>query len=90
MLFVQFIGEILGGFAVVWYLIMMFDVYLIGRKDKIFIVAEPPVTLEKEPDLFNDLMHAHRISMVCLAVGILIAVMMIFHDFRLLKLVHWG
>lgn len=90
MLLVQFIGEILGGFAVVWYLIMMFDVHLIGRKDKIFIVTDPPISLDKDPELYHDLMHAHRISMLCLALGIVIAVMMIFHDFRLLKIIYWN
>jgi hypothetical protein len=90
MLFAHFAAEVLGGFAVVWYVIMMFDVYLIGRKDKIFILSDPPVTAEKEPDAFNDLMHCHRISMLCLAVGIVISLMMIIHDFREIKIVHWG
>ncbi len=90
MLFVQFVGEILGGFAAVWYLIMMVDVYLIARKDRIFIVSDPAVAADKDPELYSDLIHAHRISMLCLVVGIVIAVMMVFHDFRVLKLTHWG
>lgn len=87
MLYVEFIAEILTTIALAWYVIMMFDFDITARREKIFMAIDPPLIREKDPVRFDEIHHAHRLGIACLGIGILIMVMMIFHDFRLIRFI---
>jgi hypothetical protein len=85
MLYLEFLAEVLTAVTLAWYVIMMFDFDITARREKVFMAMDPPLIREKDPVRFDEIHHAHRLGIACLGIGMLIMVMMIFHDFRLIR-----